>query len=316
MLLFHDELIGRYMPAPSECVDWVRTCFLSKHEATLPPKISLHPQGSDFFNTMPCLLPAPYKRYGVKVVHRIAGQTPSLGGAIMLYDSATGELLALFDSDRITTMRTGAVAALAAKTFRRWGDVAYGFIGLGNTARATLLCLLHTEPATHHVVYLLKYKQQAEDFQARFANFENVSFRVVQTPEEIVRQADVVFSCLTDAPTLLCEDNSAFRQGQTIIPVHTKGFQNCDLFFDKVFADDRGHVCGFRYFEQFKHFDEIGHVLRGVASGRGGDQERILCYNIGIALHDVYFAHQLYEKLKTLDIPHASLRGAKPKFYI
>ena len=28
----------------------------------------------------------------------------------------------------------------------------------------------------------------------------------------------------------------------TVIPVHTRGFQNCDLFFDKVFADDTDHV--------------------------------------------------------------------------
>ena len=28
------------------------------------------------------------------------------------------------------------------------------------------------------------------------------------------------------------------------------------------------------------------------------DTERILAYNIGLGLHDVYFAHQIYELLK------------------
>lgn len=315
MQLFCDELLREQFPAPAECVEWVRECFLFKPYATLPPKTSLHPQGSDFFNTMPCLLPPERHRYGVKVVHRIAGAIPSLGGTILLFDSSSGTLLAQFDSDRITTMRTGAVATLAAQTFRRGEEVEYGFIGLGNTARATLLCLLDSEPALMHHVTLLKYKEQAESFQARFASFKNVAFTIAESPEDVVRASDVVFSCLTDAPSLLCPDETAFREGCTVIPVHTKGFQNCDLFFDRVFADDRGHVCGFRYFEQFRQFAEIGDVLQHKAEGRQTPQERILCYNIGIALHDIHFADRLYARLQTaaLDV---SLGTAKPKFYI
>ena len=35
-----------------------------------------------------------------------------------------------------------------------------------------------------------------------------------------------------------------------MVPVHTRGFSNCDLFFDKVFADDYGHVKHFKYFDK------------------------------------------------------------------
>jgi ornithine cyclodeaminase len=81
------------------------------------------------------------------------------------------------------------------------------------------------------------------------------------------------------------------------VPIHTRGFQNCDTTFDKVFADDTGHVQGFKYFNQFKHFAEISDVLKGENIGRSSDDERILSYNIGLGLHDVYFASKIIELL-------------------
>lgn len=298
MKIFSQELIKSLGISPVDCVEWVQESFKMKHNVQLPPKISLHPQGNDFFNTMPCILPEPYNYYCIKVVHRIAGAIPSLGGDIFLYDSLNGELLAMFDSDWITAMRTGAVAALAAKTFRKDNTETYGLFGLGNTGRATILCLLETEPEINHHIYLLKYKEQAETFINRFKSYNNVEFEIVNDPRILISKSDVVISCVTDATDLFCRDNEAFREGCLVIPVHTKGFQNCDLFFDKVYCDDRGHICGFKYFNQFKQLAEFSDVLNGNAKGRENDQERILSYNIGIGLHDAVFASKIYSVLK------------------
>ena len=82
-----------------------------------------------------------------------------------------------------------------------------------------------------------------------------------------------------------------------LIPVHTRGFQNCDLFFDKVFGDDTGHVQGFRYFDRFKQYDELSQVLLGNNPGRENDAERIICYNIGLGLHDAVFASHIYDMM-------------------
>ena len=284
--------------SPAECVDWVRESFSLKETAQLPAKISLHPQGNDFFNTMPCLLPAPHNYYGVKVVHRIKGAMPALGSDILLYNSQTGELLAMLDADWITTMRTGAVAALAISTFRKSDARTYGFIGLGNTGRATMLCLLESEPDTMHNVLLLRYKNQAELFIERFKGYSNVSFTVCDDAKELVAASDVIVSCITEASGLLCDDDSLYREGCLVLPVHTRGFQNCDLFFDKVYADDTAHVCGFKYFDRFRQFGEIQDVIAGKIKGRESDKERILSYNIGLGLHDVVYASKIYDKLK------------------
>lgn len=286
--------------SPRECVKWVYESFSLKQQSQLPAKISVHPEDMDFFTTMPCLLPENKegKRYfGVKEVHRIEGSVPSLGSDIMLYDAKNGQLLALIDADWITSMRTGAVAAISAKVLRRSDASVYGFVGLGNTARATMLCILENEPERHFYVQLLRYKDQAERFIDRFKEYSNVTFQIVDDINEMASSVDVFISCITSAKGLLVEDVDRFRKGVTVIPVHMRGLQNCDPVFDRVFGDDTDHVRGFRYFPQYHDYNEIGEVLAGRDPGRKSPDQRIIDYNYGLGLHDVVFASKIYELL-------------------
>lgn len=254
--------------------------------------------------------------FGIKEVHRIEGAVPSLGSDMMLYNANTGELIALVDCDWITTMRTGAVAAVSAKALRKEDAKSYGFVGLGNTARATLLCALEAEPERHFHVKLLRYKDQAEQFIERFASFDNVCFETVDDINEMARSVDVFFSCITSANGLLVEDERNFRPGVTVIPVHMRGLQNCDTTFDRVFGDDTNHVKGFKYFTQYKDYNEIGEVLSGHDPGRRWQEQRIIDYNYGLALHDVVYASLIYERIANMDIPSIDIIKETDKFWI
>lgn len=292
--------------SPATCVNWIRESFAIKKQSELPAKISVHPEDGEFFTSMPCLLPkinlggAKFeKRYfGIKEVHRLLNSVPSLGSDMMLYDAQTGELLALLDTDWITTMRTGAVAAVSSKALRKSEAKTYGIVGLGNTARATLLCILEQEPERHFPVKLVRYKNQAEQFIERFKEYDNVSFEIVDTAESMASEVDVFISCITNAQGLLVPDEKTFKPGVTVIPVHMRGLQNCDTTFDRVFGDDTAHVCGFKFFKQWLGYNEIGEVLAGRDPGRCSDKQRIIDYNYGLALHDVVYAAKIYEKLK------------------
>ena len=254
--------------------------------------------------------------FGIKEVHRIEGAVPSLGSDMMLYNANTGELIALVDCDWITTMRTGAVAAVSAKALRKEDAKSYGFVGLGNTARATLLCALEAEPERHFHVKLLRYKDQAEQFIERFARFDNVCFETVDDINEMARSVDVFFSCITSANGLLVEDERNFRPGVTVIPVHMRGLQNCDTTFDRVFGDDTNHVKSFKYFNQYKDYNEIGEVLAGRDPGRRSDEQRIIDYNYGLALHDVVYASLIYERVAGMNIPSIDIIKETDKFWI
>jgi ornithine cyclodeaminase len=306
---------------PKQCVDWIYESFALKAEAQLPAKISVHPTDTDFFTSMPCLLPQSkdnrdIRYFGVKEVHRIEGAVPSLGSDMLLYNAKNGDLLALVDADWITTMRTGAVAAASSKALRKKDASCYGMLGLGNTARASLLCILEAEPEKHFKVKLLRYKDQAEQFIDRFKNYGNVSFEIVDDIRDIARSVDVLISCITSANGLIVEDESIFTPGITIIPVHMRGFQNCDTTFDRVFGDDTGHVRNFKYFPQYHDYNEIGEVLAGRDPGRKSENQRIIDYNYGLGLHDVLFASKIYEMVAKQGLPEVEIAKETEKFWI
>ncbi len=298
--VIEQALIDSLHISPATCVEWVKEGFLMKDDCQMPAKLSVHPHDEDFITTMPCLLPDNNgeKFFGIKVVSRIDGQIPTLQSNIFLYDARTGNLLAVVDGDWITAMRTGAVAALASKTFQRSNVSAYSMMGLGNIARAVAQCLIDDNKSRKITIRLLRYKDQAERFIERFEDASNVTFQIIDSPEEFAAEAEVLLSCVTVAPQLLFPDDGLFQKGVTVIPVHVRGFQNCDLFFDKVYGDDTDQIKRFRYFSQFRQYDEFHHVLQGKNAGRTNDTERVLCYNYGLGLHDILFAYKIYELSK------------------
>ena len=298
VIIIQQAQINALNISPATCVEWVRDAFLMKDDIQMPAKLSVHPQGEDFITSMPCLLPEHHgkKYFGIKIVSRIDGQIPTLQSNIFLYDAKTGHLLAIIDGDWITAMRTGAVAALAAKTFQRKDVNSYSMMGLGNIGRAIGLCLAADNRERQITIRLLRYKDQAERFIERLKGYDNVRFEIIDDKREFAAEADVLISSVTVATELLFPDDSLFKKGVTVIPVHMRGFQNCDLFFDKVFGDDTDQIRGFKYFSQFRQYDEFHHVLQGKNPGRTSDDERILSYNYGISLHDTFFASRIYEQ--------------------
>ena len=294
MKIFDFNDIQEMNISPARCYEWVSDMIRHKKDVFLPPKIHMNMEGNVFCNVMPCIIPSEDHRWGgVKVVTRYPKRVPSLDSKLLLFDAETGEMAAMMDANWITAMRTGAVAAHSVMHFAKKNFQTIGMIGLGNTARAAMLCLADITDKEIHV-NLLRYKDQAEQFAARFAAYPNLRFTILESAQDIVRNSDVVISCATYFDKDLCSDD-CYAEGILLVPVHTRGFTNCDLFFDKVFADDTAHVADFRNFSKFRSFAEVSDAVNGLAPGRENNRERILAYNIGISLHDIAFASKIYQ---------------------
>ena len=306
---------------PSMCFDWAEDMIKNKRKALLPPKISLKPLDGIFCNVMPSMIPGAGSRNwgGVKVVTRYPDRVPSLESRILLMNADNGEFLALMDGTWITTMRTGAVAAHSILLFAKKDFTSIGIMGLGNVSRATLTILADKIPDRELHIKLLRYKGQEVDFARRFASFSNFHFTFVDTPEEMVKGSDVVISGATYLPNDVCADEY-FDEGVLVQPIHTLGFTNCDLFFDKVFADDLGHVHHFNNFDKFRQFAEVCDVVNGIAPGRESDEERILAYNIGVSIHDINFAASIYQLMEERGIlsslPDVDMQDPTEKFWV
>lgn len=288
---------------PIKCYEWTSEMILHKNETILPAKISMKNGIPGIFcNVMPSFVNIGAKLYGgVKIVTRYPERKPALLSQLLLFDGETGETLALMDANWITAMRTGAVTAHSIKHLAAGNAKVIGMMGLGNVACSSLIEIAEVFNDKEFNVKLLKYKGQEEIFSQRFSKYNHLQFSYVDTPAEMVADSDIVISAATYLPENVCEDKY-FKPGVLVIPVHTLGFTNCDLFFDKVFADDYNHVKGFKYFNKFNYFAEVSDVVNQRSPGRENDNERILAYNIGLSIHDVNYAARIYESIDKVSL--------------
>lgn len=300
--------------SPFDCFSWVDDIFYRKSEAVLPPKVSIKLDGNVFVNTMPTYLPY-LNRFGVKVVSRFPSHAPAVQSELLLYDFNSGNCLALLDATWITAWRTAAVASLAITKLKKSNAKVFAFIGLGNIARATFAVLNTVLDFNNIEVRLLRYKTQAEEFIDRFKDIPDLNFKIYDDVDKLISGSDVVVSSLTAADSILARDDS-FDPGVLVVPIHTRGFQNCDLFFDRVIVDDVAHVAGFKYFDKFSNLAELSDVLHNPSVGRNSDSERIIAYNIGLAISDVYFASKIYDRLADISVNTIELNHPTTKFWI
>ena len=101
-----------------------------------------------------------------------------------------------------------------------------------------------------------------------FRQDPDVHFVLCDTYEEVIGGSDLVISAITKVTENFVTDEY-FKEGCTVIPICTMGFQNCDLFFDRVFTDEIEQIRGFKYFDHFAPVTtNVTDVLNGAAPGR------------------------------------------------
>lgn len=279
---------------PQLVYDWCNDVWKMKSECVLPPKMRMWQGESGRYITMPCVIPE-LDVAGVKLISRNVDSyqgIPAKNSNIMLQRCSHAGLYGVVDGTWITNMRTGAIAAHSVIEYGKPGFKTLGIMGLGNAARA-FMYIFGNIFRGELKVRLLRYKNQAEQFIERFGSeFPWLHFEIVDSCEDVCG-CDAVVSAVSYARTTFVED-SVLQPGCIVVPIHTAGFQNCDLTFDKIIIDDHGHVSSFKYYNEFKNRAiEVEAIERGLHPGRENDNERIVAYCGGIALHDIYIAAQL-----------------------
>ena len=273
---------------------WVKKSFLTKRNTLLPHKISQNfNDGNNFYNTMPAINPL-LDTYGVKIVNRYKNRIPLMNAELLLYSFTSGKLLSLMDATWITTVRSAAVAALAVETFAVSNFKNIALVGFGQIGYSFVDMLL-LNPEMYNKTFKLKaYKGQEflmKDYLVK-KGVKNVE--IYNTNKNFIIDSDVIISSVTVANGLFGEDKW-YKEGVLVVPIHTRGFQNCDLFFDRVFGDDTAHIANFKNFNKFKYFSEFDKVLLKEDKGRQSEKERIISYNIGLALHDIMLGKNIYD---------------------
>ncbi len=312
-LVSHEMIRKLHIPA-QDCYKWIDYAMKQRDIFVNPHKTRIPLEGSNYFNVMPCVIPTD-NRMGLKVVTRSDKRREqgklNLDSKIMLYSYDTCELLAVMDANYITTMRTAAVAVHSMLNLVQNYSV-IAMLGLGNIGTSIgdiLFELLQNKDIT---IKIYKYKDQAERFAKRYEQYTNLHFVICDSYSDLMEDSDVIISSVTYASEDFAPA-SIYKPGCTVIPVHMRGFMDCDLHFDHVITSDLESIQSFKYFGQFKKLSLLNDVIYEPDKVRNNEDERIIVYNLGLALHDILYASKIYDALGTTGDIDLSL---DPKDYL
>jgi ornithine cyclodeaminase/alanine dehydrogenase-like protein (mu-crystallin family) len=280
--------------SPLGAIDRVADAFVRhrRGEWVMPSKVYLaSPPGGDF-RAMPA-------RGGdlalLKWVTSFPGN-PSLGlptvtGLVCLSDAATGSLVALMDAGAVTALRTGAVAAVAARALAREDAVSVGVVGCGLhgtwAARCLAACGYRPGVCFDHRI------EEAE----RLAS--ELGWRVGSLASALA--CDVV-CCVTPGAEVVV-DVTGLRPGQHLNMLGADGpgkaeaaveaVVACELFCDEWDqAAHGGELTGAieAGLVRRERVTELGAVLAGEAPGRSSGEAVTLFDSTGLAIQDLAVA--------------------------
>jgi ornithine cyclodeaminase len=250
---------------------------------------------------------------GLKVLTIFPGNhgTPydSHQGAVLLFETKHGCLLAIMDATAITAIRTAAVSGVATKILAREEAHDLAILGAGTQARTHLEAMLLARKITRVRVWSRK-AEHARQFAEHESRRHGITVEPMETAREAVVEADVI--CTTTAakePVVLgdwiksgAHINAVGACVPTARELDTATMLKSRLFVDrresalneagdfiiakKEGALDDGHIRG-----------ELGEILLGQMQGRIWAEEITLFKSLGLAIEDLASAHHIYTKM-------------------
>lgn len=298
MKIITHEDINKLKISSLAFLEWIDFPLRNREVFNLPTKVRIPLAGSDYCNIMPCALPSE-NVFGIKVINRDEKRRSqgklNMDSQILLYSYDTCDFLCLMDGNLITAMRTAAVAVHSVLNMVESFDI-IALLGLGNIGTAIGEMLFSATKEMQYTVKLFKYKNQADIFIERFKRFSNITFQIYDTYTELMEDSDLIISCVSYASNDFCSPD-IYKTGCTIIPVHMRGFMECDPVFDNIIVSDLTRAEGFQYYDRFRKLTYTDDILKGTRQARQKKEDRIIIYNLGLSITDIYFAYRIYNMM-------------------
>lgn len=115
---------------------------------------------------------------------------------VHLFDSATGRLKAIIESDFLGMVRTGAASGVAARYLARPDSKVAGVFGAGWQAEGHIRALCAGLPLEQVKVFA-RTTEKLHEFCQRMSHVTNVDVRPASSPEELVQGSDVLGTVTT-----------------------------------------------------------------------------------------------------------------------
>ena len=296
-----------------DCIVAVEQAFrlFGEGKAIPPAVLSMHVPGGGF-HVKAGVLDLGRKYFAAKVngnfpKNHARFALPTIQGVIVLCDAEKGSPLAVMDSREITSLRTAAATAVAAKYLARKDSRTVTICGCGNQGRVQAMAISRIYELKTLFVYD-KSAEQAQRLAQQLSANLRLSVMTVSDFPAAARQSDICVTCTTSLKPLLgLEDVSpgAFvaavgadnPEKQELHPaLMAKSKIVADILEQCAVIGDLHHAIAAGVVTRADVHAELGEIVAGKKPGRESDQEITIFDSTGMALQDVATAAFLYEK--------------------
>jgi len=285
---------------PAQAIDRVRLAFerFAGGDWVMPSKVYLDSPPSGDFRAMPSRGDGfAALKWVTSFPNNPARGLPVVTGALLLSSAESGELMAIMDCAAITSLRTGAAAALSAQVLAARDARSVGIIGCGVNGAWSGRCLaaggygpgICSDARPGAAEALAAELGWTTGTRAEAAS-QDVVVTVTPGNEPVIFESDV-------------------RAGQHIAAlgadargkaeVELAALRHCSLFCDEWAQASAGGELSSAVAKGTvtrQHVTELGDVMARRAPGRGSGEEITLFDSTGLAIQDLGIATAVYEE--------------------
>lgn len=300
-LLSMDECIA--------CMESTLKDISAKRTIMLQRSMIPNPQSGTAFAVMPSSLA---DRAGAKVI--MFSKKPTAQGIIPLFNTETGELLAIVDAKHITGLRTAATSAAATKHLANSNSSALGILGAGKLGRMHIEAIRLVRPIEK--VYIWdRTPENAEKLAKETAEKFGIEAIVCKTAMQATTESDIVCTVTSAKEYFLKGEwlkagahvNAVGACSASAREVDAAAVRRSLLFSDQTEAvlKDGGDVIlaieeGAITPEHI--LAEVGKVMLGECKGRRSAEDITMFESVGISVEDVACASFIYNKALELGV--------------
>jgi ornithine cyclodeaminase/alanine dehydrogenase-like protein (mu-crystallin family) len=233
---------------------------------------------------------------------------PTIQGVVALFDGDRGELLALLDSIELTSRRTAAATAVAARHLARAEATTLAVVGCGEQGRSQLRALVHVLPRLRTVHAVDVDASRATRYAREMSRELGLDVRTAADPRAAARASDVCVTCTPAQRPLLGIGD--VPPGAFVAAVGADAPHKCEidpplLAASVVVVDvleqcasigDLHHALAAGLMRREDVRADLAGVVTGRAPGRRADDEVVVFDSTGTALQDVAAAAVVYER--------------------
>ena len=283
-------------------------------ETLMPPKIFFHLEGDRFYSAMASCCPT--LGYAASKWQSGDPSNPSRGlpyiqGLFVLNEHETGQMVAIMDAKWITGRRTAAASALVARYQARRGSETLCLLGCGLQGRAHLEALAGEVPTLRkcQVFDIVPERQSAyiEEMDGRFGDIKVVG---CDSAEAAISGADII---IPGGPIEEVRNATIMPEwiepGALIVTIDYDSYvtDECIAAMDLVLTDDYGQIEDARKNEhKFLGVTRIdadnAELIASDKARRSNDDERIIAFNLGIALEDLATAAEILRSARARNV--------------